>query len=215
MTLPENTTDNGPIDRNFRALDETDNGLGIRVADLEAGDVALDSRLDAVEAVTADVTESQVLSQASAFSQGFAGITTGKHLYADSGSLMIPTTQQIGFRVFYLDETLFDADGRDVELNLRSTAHTNATSPAVTVTFGLYPISASAGPANQITLTVGTMVSSLTVAHALTASAQFQGNSGWVDCPSTGYYCLGATGSGSQAANSAFISTTELLLRIA
>ena len=84
------------------------------------------------------------------------------------------------------------------------TTVTNATAPGVTFTYGLYPVSASAGGASLLNVTLGTVVAGSTVARA-TPSASTQNIDASADfaLSSTGVYALGFVTSGAtSAANS-------------
>src|SRR5688500_7100403 len=90
----------------------------------------------------------------------------------------------------YLAAADFSLTNRTTKLRLRAQVSTNATAPAITFTFGLYPVT-FAGGTDLLTATLGTVVTGSTVAIASpAASSTTQGNSGDFAFPSDGQYCV-------------------------
>lgn len=152
-------------------------------------------------------------------SGGFAtslGITTANVVFA-LGILTGISSGGAGTAVpdqFYFATGDYTVAGLTQKLRVRAQCVTNATAPTVTITFGLYPITASAGASGQLTFTIGAVVSGSTVAFVTpSASTQNQNNSGDFTVPADGYYALGYVGSGTQAANSAVGLTAQLQTR--
>lgn len=116
-----------------------------------------------------------------------------------------------GLAVFYLDSAAYGVTtGFTLKLNLHVQALVNATAPAVTFTTGLYPITAVAGAASNLTITAGTVVTGSTVAFASPgASTLNQANSGDFTFPTAGAYAIGVVSSGTATVNSGvgFIAT--------
>lgn len=93
--------------------------------------------------------------------------------------------------VFYFDDADYTVAGMTQKLRLRAQVMANATQPAITFTFGLYPITV-AGGADAITYTLGTVVTSSTVAAAspTASTANSYVNSDFT-VPADGAYALG------------------------
>ncbi len=103
----------------------------------------------------------------------------------------------------YLDDADYNVTGGPVpKLRLRATCLPNATAPAITFTFGLYPVTV-AGAADTLTMTLGTVVTGSTVAIASPpASTVTPGVGTDFTFPADGYYVLGVVYSGTLANNS-------------
>lgn len=115
--------------------------------------------------------------------------------------------------LFYLDNADYDMTGKTTSLRLRAIITTGNTAPGQTFTFGLYPVSASAGGNDQSTLTVGTVVSGSTVAFASpSADGIHQNNSGDFAFPTDGTHVLGVALGGTMADNSAVTCSASLQL---
>lgn len=112
----------------------------------------------------------------------------------------------------YLDPADWEVNAKAVKYRVRAQVYTNATAPAVTLTFGLYPVSTVAGAVGGITVTLGTVTSGSTVAIATpSASTKNQGNSGDFTAPAAGHYALGVvTSGGSTAASSWTVISAQL-----
>lgn len=102
--------------------------------------------------------------------------------------------------LFYFAKADYEVAGKTQKLRLRAQTITGTTAPAVTYTFGLYPLSSVSGG----TFTVGSVASGSTVAFATPSGNTLnQANSGDFTIPADGYYAVGIVISGSTAAGSA------------
>lgn len=116
--------------------------------------------------------------------------------------------------VFHLTASRFAVTGKTTKLYVDATVLTNPTAPAMTHTVGLYPVTFSAAGNNQITPTLGTVVSGSTAAIASpSASAATNAASGDFTLPSDGAYILGVTTSGTLASNAAVQIVANLSVR--
>lgn len=134
---------------------------------------------------------------------GIGSISTAKTVFRQDAAIHTGGAVAQPAVMFYYDPADYAISGKTTKLRVRAGMSTNATSPAITVTAGLYPISTPGGGAGVGGFTIGTVVTGSTVARALTASNSLDGsNSGDFTPPSAGWYALGVVGSGTQAANS-------------
>lgn len=145
---------------------------------------------------------------------GIVGLTALKRMFAHSGIVADPTTAaNQTWMYMYIDPADYAITGKTTYFRLRSQFNTNATSPAITATTGLYPVSTPGGGAGLNSLAIGTVISGSTVAKALTANNLVEGNSGDFTISSAGFYGIGIIGSGNQAANSEIVNHNQLQVR--
>lgn len=145
---------------------------------------------------------------------GLGSVSTSKTIFGVDGVLMTGGAVARAPVIFYLDDADYLETGGTLKLRLRAQLLCNATAPAITVTFGLYPITAAAGGSGVLSETIGTVVSGSTVAFATpSASSANQGNSGDFTAPADGYYAIGVVGSGTQASNSYLGLAAQLQVR--
>jgi hypothetical protein len=123
-------------------------------------------------------------------------------------SLALASATGSGSGVVYIDPADIAYGALTTKYRVQASCLTNATAPAITFTVGLYPVSAVAGGAGAVSITLGTVATGSTVVFTTpSSSTRSNGNSGDFAAPAAGYYALGVVASGSQAANSnAFIS---------
>jgi hypothetical protein len=130
---------------------------------------------------------------------------------------------QDGLAAIYIDPARWDAsvpvaDPRSVYYNLVFSTITNGVAPTVALTAGLYVVTASAGAAANVTLTLnGTPVAGSTAASAAgqALDTQAQVSSGDFAAPAAGYYAIAvvvATG-GMAASSSVAVRATLLATR--
>lgn len=117
---------------------------------------------------------------------------------ADANCVYVPP-------VIYFDNDDYTVGGLTQKLRLRAQVLANATQPAITFTFGLYPVTV-AGTADNLTITLGTVVSSSTVAAAspTASTANSYVNSDFT-IPSDGAFTLAVVTS-AQLTNNAAVS---------
>lgn len=102
----------------------------------------------------------------------------------------------------YLDPADYAVSGLTTKYRFRAAVATNATAPAITYTFGLYPVTTAGGAGTQA-FTLGTVTSGSTVAIASPSASTVTGGTGSdFTPPSAGGYVLGVQLSGAPAANS-------------
>lgn len=155
-----------------------------------------------------------VIDQIRAYATGLGVVTTTATLFSGAGVLAASATAQSP-SIFYFDPTDYPTWGSLTQkLRLKVYLGTNATAPGITITLGLYPVSAVAGGAGLQSYTLGTVTSGSTVAFTTpAASTRSQGTSGDFNAPSAGYYAIGVVGSGTQAANSFLSFSAHLQAR--
>lgn len=119
-----------------------------------------------------------------------------------------------GFSVFRLDPADWPG-GVTPKLRIRVIVSTNATAPTSTFTFGLYPVTASAGGAAAVSVTLGAVVAGSTAVVAAPAASTpgVTAESGEFDCPAAGAYALGVALAPSMVASSAVAARVALLSR--
>jgi len=117
---------------------------------------------------------------------------------------------------FYFDPADWSAGSRTTNLRIRAAVAVNAVAPTVSFTIKLFPVQ-SVGGASGANATIGSVGlgpsgSSVTVTTP-SASTQTAVASADFAAPSAGFYVLGVTPSGSQAANSFVAVRAELQMR--
>ena len=145
-----------------------------------------------------------------------SALTAGDHLLVPGGLAVLEATSgsDVSAAAFYLDDADYAIAGRTLKLRLRAQLYTNATAPAITATFGLFPVSSVAGSTSATAITLGAVTAGSTVAFATPAlSTANQGNSGDFAFPADGHYALGVTLSGAPAANSRTLLNAQLQQR--
>ena len=117
--------------------------------------------------------------------------------------------------VVYLNPADYAVTGKTTKYRVKADCFTNATSvDTLTVTWGFYPVSATAGGTDASTITLGTVTSGSTVAFVDQAtSTRGTGNSGDFTAPAAGYYALGAVTSDAPGANSYVTTSASLQVR--
>lgn len=136
---------------------------------------------------------------------------------ADTSALVSPLPVNVHSQyAFYLDATDFTANTRANKLRVRAQLISAGAPGAITVTFGLYPVSTfgTTGAPGEPTITaLGAVVGGSTVAFATPgANTQLQGNSGDFSAPSPGWFVLAAVTSGAWAAQFS-VARAEVQLR--
>lgn len=105
--------------------------------------------------------------------------------------------------VFYLDPADWPG-GVIKKLRLTNLVIANATAPVASFTVGLYPVSAPAGGAAAVSVTLGAVVAGSTAAVATPAASTLtKVDSAEFDCPAAGYYVICVVISAAMAASSA------------
>lgn len=114
---------------------------------------------------------------------------------------------------FYFDDADYLVSSLTQKLRLRTQIACNATKAAIKFTFGLYPITV-AGAADQLTMTLGTVVSGSTVEiNEPAASTVSSGTGSDFTIPADGAYCLGVVTSGTLTNNSCVLLSAQLQTR--
>lgn len=133
-------------------------------------------------------------------------------LLANAG--VLAANASAGYSVFYLDPANYAAGSRTVKYNLDATALVNATAPTVNFTLGLYPVTAVAGAAATLSITLGTVTSGSTCLFtAPGATSTNHVNSTDFTAPAAGYFAIGCVVSGAAAANSSTLVGATLQMR--
>lgn len=148
-----------------------------------------------------------------------AGLTAATYVFGAQGNagisgLVLPSAGLAGLGTFYLDSSMFPSGTRTPKLRVSANWLTNNVAPAVTYTYGLYQVTATAGGGATNSITLSAVVASSTVTNA-TPGANI-GNfavSGDISFPTTGHYVLGVVVSGTEATNAAVIHRAALQFR--
>lgn len=126
----------------------------------------------------------------------------------------VPSGSQGGLGTFYFDPADYAVPGQAAKLRLAAHVITNATAPACNFTFGLYPVSASAGGAASVSVTAGTIVTGSTAAVTAPAlGTRSRTETADFDAPAAGWYALMVTLSADMAASSAAVVRAVLKAR--
>jgi hypothetical protein len=145
--------------------------------------------------------------------------TTGTYLMVggSSGSGILASAATAGLAVFYLDPEWFNVspvNERTTYYQLAVSLLVNATAPATTFTPALYPITAAAGAAAAVSVTLGTAVGGSAVNFASPAAgSRGQAVSGFFPAPAAGYYTVGVAVASNAAANSSMAFGMALQMR--
>ena len=132
----------------------------------------------------------------------------------DAGTGLAASAAGAGSAVHYIDPGLETANTRTTYYNLSATALVNATAPTVTFTVGLYPVTAVAGAAATLSVTLGTVTAGSTVAFTSPALDSLNhGVSGDFAAPAAGFFALAVVVSGSAAASSSTLISVRLMTR--
>jgi hypothetical protein len=129
------------------------------------------------------------------------------------GASGVPSGANGGNGVFYIDPADLVPAGRSCKLKLRQVLIPNATAPAADFTLGLYPVSASAGAAANVSVTTGTVVSGSQAAITAPPSGTPAIASAVFDCPVAGFYVLMLIISANMAVGSSAAIRAQLLAR--
>lgn len=158
-------------------------------------DLRTDPRIDPYRTIIRGVTRGQasVITSASTYF-----VTIGANSVQPLGNgnaTMMP---------LYLQPTDWTASGYSAKLRLLVGCLVTDAAPAITFTFGLYPVTAWAGGTTVSNPTVGTVVSGSTVPFASPAanSITAETSSGDFTFPAAGYYIVAVTTSAAAATNS-------------
>lgn len=129
-------------------------------------------------------------------------VTAGTYVMFDG--MVLPTANSSPFAAVYLDPADHAVTGLTTRYRVRGVWITNTqAAPAITCTFGLYPVATAAGAADVVSMTLGTVVTGSTAAIASPAvSTRNQAVSGDFTAPAAGYYALSVVTSGTPVADS-------------
>lgn len=144
------------------------------------------------------------------------GAATGTYVFAESGAFVQGGTNiTSAMQLVYLDDADHTVAGKSTKLRVKAQVLTNATAPGATFTFGLHPITATAGGSGGLTYTVGAAESGSTAAIATPAlSTRNHAEGTDFAFPADGYYVLAVVTSGSAtAANSFEMVSAQLQIR--
>lgn len=134
-----------------------------------------------------------------------ASAITGAATYIGSiGGVLAAVGSSANTQVIYIQPTDWAASGFSTMLRLLVGCLVTDTAPAITFTWGLYPVSAWSGTGANTNLTLGTVTSGSTVPFASPAanSLTAETSSGDFSIPAAGFYTIAVAASGAAAANS-------------
>lgn len=116
--------------------------------------------------------------------------------------------------VFHLIAADYAVAGKTSKLSMRASCIVNGFGPAMTLTTGLYPVTAITSGSNVMGVTLGTVVAGSTVAFASPSASSINvGVSGDFNFPSDGLYAIGLVTSGTSASQSATAINSYLRYR--
>jgi|SRR5580698_7202234 hypothetical protein len=145
--------------------------------------------------------------------------TTGTYLMVggSTGTGVLATAATAGLAVFYLNPEWFNVspvNERTTYYQLAVSLLINATAPATTFTPALYPVTAIAGAAASVSVTLGSPVAGSAVNFASPAAGSLgQAVSGFFPAPAAGYYAVGVAVAGNAAASSSMAISTVLQMK--
>lgn len=119
-------------------------------------------------------------------------------------------SSELSFPYIYFDDADYKVEGKTQKLRIRAQVASNATKATIKFTFGLYPFTV-AGAADNLTLTLGTVVAGSTVAiNEPAASSITSGVGSDFEVPVDGAYLLGVETSGTLTNNSRVMLSSQL-----
>jgi hypothetical protein len=208
MPLPEKVPDPG-IDRNLRNIDQR---FPIGAENIKNGAVTDAKLASANNSVYRLVFSAETAIGADAGAGKYimapaGNVTSGSNLAAANLDRDMPP-------VFEFDDADYTVSGLTQKLRLRAQVLANATAPAITFTFGLYPVTV-AGGADVLAFTIGTVVTGSTVAIASPSASTATRGTPTADftVPADGVYSLGVVTSGTIANNSLVFLAAQLQVR--
>jgi hypothetical protein len=227
--LATDTFSYSELSTNINLIDQHDHssGKGVQIPSggIANGAVTLaklaTNSVDATKILDASVSDAEL---ASANNSVYRTVFTANALVASptTGSIYLlqnasniatsGTGAQNPVSVHHLAAASYAVTNLTARLRLKATVLTNATSPAATYTFGLYPISSVAGTATNIQYNAGTVVGN-TVVLTPTASQRINGTSTDFTFPADDYYAIGFTNNATPAAGSVTSISVALQLR--
>lgn len=145
--------------------------------------------------------------------------STGTYLMVggSTGAGVLASAATAGLAVFYLDPEWFKVspvNERTTEYQLAVSLLVNATAPATTFTSALYPVTAVAGAAASVSVTLGSLVAGSAVNFATPAAgSRGQAVSGFFPAPAAGFYAVGVAVSSNAAAGSSMGISMSLQMR--
>lgn len=143
-----------------------------------------------------------------------AGNATGTYVFATAIGMVSPNTVGSARSVRYINTADYPGGTRTPRLRIAVSLMVNTTAPAITYTYGLYPVTAISGVASQPTITLGAVVAGSTAAIASpSASSSNHVEGSEFTFPTTGYYALGCLLSGTETANSFLAHNVVLQFR--
>lgn len=129
-----------------------------------------------------------------------------------SGSA-IGNTNRLSPHYLYFDDADYSVANKTQKLRIRAQIACNATKAAIKFTFGMYPITV-AGGTDELTITLGTVVSGSTVEiNEPAASTVTSGTGSDFTIPSDGAFMLGVVTSGTLTNNSITLLSAHLQTR--
>lgn len=160
----------------------------------------------------AAVVQSQYVTIETAVAQG-TGLTAGTFLF--NPALVATTASTAGAAAFNLDASDYPSGTRSPKLRIMAFSMVNATAPAISYTYGLYPIATSVGGSGINSVTVGAVVASSTCTITTPAanSTNNRAVSSDISFPTAGAYALGVVPSGSETAGACLSHRVKLVWR--
>lgn len=138
-------------------------------------------------------------------------MATGTYVLLTDAQPQLATAGAAGRSVFYLDPADLAASGFTTNLRVAASLVMNATVPGATFTFGLYPVSATAGASGVLSITVDPVVSGSTAAFSPAPTANGRQVSSDFAAPAAGFYALGVVIGGSNVAAASLVDVRSVL----
>lgn len=134
-----------------------------------------------------------------------------------TGTGVLASAATAGLAVFYLNPEWFNVslvNERTTYYQLAVSLLVNAIAPATTFTPALYPVTAIAGAAASVSVTLGSPVAGSAVNFASPAAgSRGQAVSGFFPAPAAGYYAVGISVASNAAAGSSMAVGMTLQMR--
>lgn len=142
-----------------------------------------------------------------------AGLTAGTYYITTSGLVASGTATANPIQsVFYIDPAALAISGYSTKIRVVCVVNTNGTAPGMNFIMGVHPVTASAGAANSVSITLGAATIAATV-FVPALSTLGQGTSIDVAMPAATQLACGVVTSGTIAANASVVLGWQIQYR--
>lgn len=232
-TLPRTLTAGTPenvnhVQENFEYLRDYVNGANIEETNLASSSVS-NTKLAANAVTTDKVTDGTLLDTDLASPNNGVyrvihqvggaihdGVTAATWALTYGGQLTafsLASAGSYGVSAFHITSGDYAVAGKTTKLNVKASIFTNATAAAVTLTFGIAPVTAAAGAADQVALTLGADSGSAAQWVNPAASSILSSAGADIDLPATGFYAPYIASTGTVAADARIVYNLVVRIR--